>query len=1206
MKQATLPVVRFEIFYHLKRPTFWIISLLFFGIALMDSVSNASQGQAFFYINSPSQIFQTTIWYTIFGIVAAAAFVAETFVRDTNYVMEELIFSTPIRKWNYLGLRFFAAVGMTLLAFSGYLPGTIIGTLMPGLNPYALGPFRPDAYFFSYFFFVIPNLFIASALAFLLASRTRNLAITYAGAIVLVMLYLASLMMVGMEVINFNQYRFWAMLDPFGFHAFEETRLGWTVYQHNTLMPNLTGTLLLNRFLWIIVAFVAWGFSYQTYSLKMIKRSPKRGSVGRLGEGETGRGGDWETGRLGDWERGRGGDSSGFGTIFRQWCDRSLFEIRWILQGRAFLLLTAFGLITLVMTALGTRSFNYSTPSTDLLIHAANVYFEYILFAIIVLYGAELMWRDRQLRIQDVMDATPISNGVLLFSKLTALFVMISLNLLLAMAVMIPYQALNGYYDFEIPLYFQMLFVEHGPYFYLIAVLSLFTQVITRHKYAGMALAIAIALSKIPLDAFGLYHNLYRFPSTNDIEYSLMNGYGNLLTGHLWYTLYWGIVGAILMAIAYIIWPRGTTNKSWGKAWKQANSAIKGTLFALIALFAGVGSWIGYNTMVVNPYQPPGKEETAAEIEKQFNKYENLPMPVVTDTDVKVDLFPEQGYFIAKGAYRLENRTKTPIKQIHLLTFINLNLEEVNYPGAKLKEAHPEWGYYIYSLDRPLMPGESETLEFTTKTKPSKGFRNQVDSDDVYMVYPNDVVGNGTNLHSPFILPFIGYTKMVEHKKAWLRDKLELPPLEERMRSFDDPMGLSQALTVSHLGWGEVDITVSTSSDQQIVTSGTLLKQWQEGDRNYFQYKLTAPDRSKFTLFSGRYGVHKNNDYRVPIEIYYHPQHEENVELMAQQVGKALEFYEKTFGPYPFEQVRVVEFVYYDGMVFSDRGTIGIPEVLVWKNEAQGLGEENIIDWLTYLLAYAWWEDQMIIADVSGSMTIREALSAYASSLYQRSRRTPEMQELAKKQQMRNFFRQLGKLDFQEPALIEVYNELAIARYKGGMVLELIEDLIGKEALLTAIKEFLAAYRYQNPPYATVMDLQAAIISQSPPEYRETIKELFAEVITYQVGLTDAAYESLPDGKFKITLEIEAQKRYTRELGRQEITELDIPLTIALSDEAGNTIYRKKHDISQQKATLELIVDQLPTNATVDPDYVLPSAFVQDNVKRLQEKKPES
>ncbi|ACB52429.1 hypothetical protein cce_3081 [Crocosphaera subtropica ATCC 51142] len=1181
MKQALLPIFRFEIFYHLRRPTFWIIVALFFGIALVDSVSNASQGQAFFYINSPSQVFQTTIWYTIFGILAASAFVAETFVRDANYRMEGLILATPIAKWNYLGLRFFAAVGMTLLAFSGYLPGTILGTLMPGLNPYALGPFRPDAYLLSYLLFVIPNLFLASAIAFWLASRTRNLAITYAGAIVLVMLYLASLMMVGMDVINFNQYRFWSMLDPFGFHAFEETRLGWTVYQHNTLMPRLTNTLLINRLLWITVALVAWGFSYQTYSMKMLKRSPRKKAeeqgAGRLGEG------------------------SKFGMVFQQWLYRSGFEIQWILQGRAFLLLTGFGLVALVMTALGTRSFNYSTPSTDLLIHSANIYLEYILFAIIVIYGAELMWRDRQLRIQDVVDATPISNGVLLFSKLTALFAMITLNLLLAMVVMIGDQALNGYYEFELPLYFQMLFVEHGPYFYLIAILSLFTQVVTGHKYAGMALAIAIALSKIPLDGFGLYHNLYRFAATNDIEYSLMNGYGNLLTGHLWYTLYWAIGGAILMAIAYIIWPRGTTNMSWIRAWKQAHVRIKQALFGLMVLFTGVGGWIAYNTMIVNPYQPPGKEETAAEIEKRFNQYETLPMPVVTSTNVKVDMFPDEGYFIANGEYRLKNQTNTPIKEIHLLTFINLTLAEVNYPGAKLREAHPEWGYYIYTLDQPLMPGESQTLQFITKTEPTKGFRNQVDSDDVYMIYPNDVVGNGTNLHSPFILPFIGYTKMVEHKKAWLRDKLNLPPLEERMRSHDDPIGLSQGLTVSHLGWGHANITVSTSAEQQVVTSGKLIKQWQIGDRNYFQYKTTPPDRGKFTLYSGRYGVYKNNDYAVPIEIYYHPQHEENVQLMATHIGKALEFYEKSFGPYPFEQVRVVECVYYDGMVFSESGTIGIPEVLVWKNEAQGLGKENIIDWLTYLLAYAWWEDQMIVADVAGSMTVREALSAYASSLYQRSRRTPKMQELAKKQQMRDFFRQLGKIDFQEPALIEVYNELPIARHKGGMILELIEDLIGQEALLTAIRGFFEDHRYQNPPYATVIELQDAILAQSPPKYRTTIKELFAKVITYQVGLVDAVYEPLADGKFKIMLEIEAQKRYTKDLGRQEPTELDIPLTLALSDEAGNIIYRQKHEISGQKATLELMTDQLPTHAKVDPDYLLPSAFIQDNVKGLRQ-----
>ena len=98
MKSIFLAVLNFELNYHLRRPTFWLVGGLFFTIALTDVVSNASVGNAFFYINSPSQIFQTTIWYTIFGILAASAFVAETFVRDSNYRMESLILTTPIKK----------------------------------------------------------------------------------------------------------------------------------------------------------------------------------------------------------------------------------------------------------------------------------------------------------------------------------------------------------------------------------------------------------------------------------------------------------------------------------------------------------------------------------------------------------------------------------------------------------------------------------------------------------------------------------------------------------------------------------------------------------------------------------------------------------------------------------------------------------------------------------------------------------------------------------------------------------------------------------------------------------------------------------------------------------------------------------------------------------------------------------------------------
>ena len=233
-------------------------------------------------------------------------------------------------------------------------------------------------------------------------------------------------------------------------------------------------------------------------------------------------------------------------------------------------------------------------------------------------------------------------------------------------------------------------------------------------------------------------------------------------------------------------------------------------------------------------------------------------------------------------------------------------------------------------------------------------------------------------------------------------------------------------------------------------------------------------------------------------------------------------------------------------------------------------------------------------------MTIREALSAYANSLYQRSRRTPQQQLLARKQFMRDFFRSRGKIDFKEPPLTDIYNELPIARHKGGMILELIEDLIGKEAVVSGIRDFLQKYRYKQAPYATVLDLRDAILSKSPVNKREKIKELFSSVITYQVGLTDAVYQQLPNGKYKIKLNVVAQKLSTSDLGQQKSTALNLPFTISLDDEQGNKIYLKKHQINQQQGSIDIVTNELPTFAAIDGNYVFPSAFLQDNTKRLR------
>lgn len=94
----------------------------------------------------------------------------------------------------------------------------------------------------------------------------------------------------------------------------------------------------------------------------------------------------------------------------------------------------------------------------------------------------------------------------------------------------------------------------------------------------------------------------------------------------------------------------------------------------MVVLFVGVGIWIFYNTNIVNAYQPPGKQEPAAEPERRFKQYENLPMPVVTGTKVDVELYPEKGYFIANGEYSLRNNTDLPITEIHQDNFKQVRL----------------------------------------------------------------------------------------------------------------------------------------------------------------------------------------------------------------------------------------------------------------------------------------------------------------------------------------------------------------------------------------------------------------------------------------------------------------------------------------------------------------------------------------------------
>ncbi len=73
-----------------------------------------------------------------------------------------------------------------------------------------------------------------------------------------------------------------------------------------------------------------------------------------------------------------------------------------------------------------------------------------------------------------------------------------------------------------------------------------------------------------------------------------------------WFRVYWGIGAVLLAIVTNLLWVRGTES-SWQVRMKLAAARLSRTTVAAglvcVALMAGVGGYIFYNTHVLNPYR---------------------------------------------------------------------------------------------------------------------------------------------------------------------------------------------------------------------------------------------------------------------------------------------------------------------------------------------------------------------------------------------------------------------------------------------------------------------------------------------------------------------------------------------------------------------------------------------------------------------------
>ena len=193
----------------------------------------------------------------------------------------------------------------------------------------------------------------------------------------------------------------------------------------------------------------------------------------------------------------------------------------------------------------------------------------------------------------------------------------------------------------------------------------------------------------------------------------------------------------------------------------------------------------------------------------------------------------------------------------------------------------------------------------------------------------------------------------------------------------------------------------------------------------------------------------------------------------------------------------------------------------------------------------------------------------------------------------------------QETPLAQVQREAYVWYQKGSLVLYALSDYIGEDKLNLALHNFLMAYRYANAtdatsgPYPDTRQFIQALRDQTPPELQYYISDAFESIVLYDNKAVTATVTPTADQKFKVVLSVESRKFKADGLGAETPLPLDDFIEVGVftgKKDHEVPLFLEKKKFTQQKQTFEVVVDQLPTRAGIDPYNKLIDRISDDNM----------
>ncbi len=1191
-----LEILRFELKYALKKPSTYVFFSIYFAFYLFLSLAasgvlplgssdtntflNSAVANASLYLAFNQNILALIHNMIIIAIMATAI------QRDFEYNSHSLFFTKPITKQSYFFGRFFGVLIIALFVFSGQLFGLLIGSII-GQGQSAIGPIELYNYLQPFIYFVIPNTILFGTIYFSLTTFLRNTTIAYLFTVIFLLFDLAA-----NSVLSDIEYQsVAAMLDPYGNKALNKITQYWTPSEQNERLLPLTSVLLYNRLVWLGLGLLIMWFSYLKFNFSQFLNPSKVFSF-RKQEGSL----SPQTPAIQHvGELPKVTISASGKAFWNQLLFIARFEYKRIIKSYFFIIMLVLGaVLAYVISSFNSLMFGTQVyPVTYNIVSQTGSMFQFMLSILIIFYSGNLVFNEKQFKVDELVGASPIKSSTLVLGKYLGLLGSIALGLLGAILTGVIIQSLKGYYHFEFGQYLVSIYGRTFINMAIVSAMCFIIQFMVSNKYVGFVIAfIVVFISRIIFSQLKLENPLYNFNSSGPmLPYSDMNGYGHTSPIFYVFKLYWLSIIVLLFVFAIRFYLRGKEKGMKARFRFSKFDSHKQFRFAAVVsgiVFIAIGSLIFYNVKIANKMvSRTDEEKLQARFEQTYKHFQYTRQPRVVSSYVEVDLFPDELGAKFKGYYYLKNKHRQSIDTliVNYSEAVDLKSLQLSVPQKEIindKELYVK----VFKLNTALQPGDSIRLDYTIDYFQKSWFSNKEKSDVVY---------NGTFINN-MLLPTIGYNEQMELGENEARAKFNLQP-KPRMANINDTAAYANTYISKDADWINFECIVSTVPDQVAIAPGYLLKEYSKNGRRYFHYKMDSPILNFYSFLSARYSVKKDKYKDINIEIYYHEGHEYNLDRMINSIKKSLAYYEKAFSPYQHRQVRILEFPRYASFAQSFPNTIPYSESIGFI-AAVDAADPLSIDYPFYVTAHEvghqWWAHQVIGADVQGATLMSESMAEYSALMVMEKEYGKEAMHKFLQDALDKYLMGRATEKKKELPIMLAENQQYIHYNKGCLIMYALRDYIGEDSVNSALKRYIKKVGFQSAPYTTAKEFVANMKLSTPDSMQYVIKDLFEDITIYENYVKELKSVKQADGKYKVTLTVGSSKFKADTLGKSKAVTVNDWMDIGIfmqqevnGKKVDKEVLLKKIKMDKNVKTFEFIVDKEPISAGLDPYHKL-------------------